>query len=260
MKLKCDNCGRAFSAENELNHVFPDIPDLVSRLDPGGIVPSGTCPACGSLVYVTANARGAATNGGAKATMPPKGSAKEFRVEWAIDLSAASFQQAAEKALRIQRKADSIATVFDVTCSATSIRRTVDLSEESHGSEVSGCRVCGDHTIDEPDDHSEWQAEGRIIVVVRGAVAEVRACPEDAIVEIRDYDTDGCDPDQLAEDGSIVNAVTGPIPDWIDDFAAGAAEELADDGLTEAEALAIASEAADIIREHEAREAGKEVS
>ena len=131
MKLRCDNCCRAFPVEGELDHVFPDIPDLVSRLDPGGIVPSGTCPVCGSLVYVTAEARVAATNGGARATEPPKGGAREFRVEWAIDLSAESFQQAAEKALRIQRKTDSIATVFDVTCSATGIRRTVDLSEES---------------------------------------------------------------------------------------------------------------------------------
>ena len=95
---------------------------------------------------------------------------------------------------------------------------------------------------------------GRVIITVRGGVAEVLACPEDAVVEVRDYDTEGCDPDQLAEDGSIVNVVTGPIPDWIDEFAAGAAEELADDGLTEAEALAVAAEAAAIIREHETQE------
>ena len=94
----------------------------------------------------------------------------------------------------------------------------------------------------------------RVIVVVRGGVAEVVACPEDAVVGIRDYDTDGCDPDQLAEDGSIVDLVTGPVPDWIDEFAAGAAEELADDGLTEAEALAVAAGAAAIIREHETRD------
>ena len=196
MKLRCDNCGKTFGNEGELEHRLPDIAGLGSRLDPGGIVPSGTCPACGSLVYLTAEARGAVTNGGATATVPPDGRAEEFCVEWTIDLSAESSQQAAEKALRIQRKADSIATVFDVTCSATGIRRTVDLSEESHRSEASGCRVC----------------------------------------------------------------LARPVPDWVDEFAAGAAEELADDGLTEAEALAIASEAADIIREHEARKTGKEVS
>ena len=94
----------------------------------------------------------------------------------------------------------------------------------------------------------------RVVVAVRGGVAEVMACPEGVVAEIRDYDTDGCDLDQLAEDGSIVDVVTGPIPDWIDDFATGAAEELAEDGFTEAEALAIASEAAAIIREHEVKD------
>lgn len=34
-----------------MNHTFPDIPDLLSRLDPGGTVPMGECPACGVLVY-----------------------------------------------------------------------------------------------------------------------------------------------------------------------------------------------------------------
>ena len=164
MKLRCDNCGRAFSAENELDHVFPDIPDLVSRLDPGGTVPSGQCPRCGALIYL-AVARSAPT-----------------------------------------------------------------------------------------------RRNERVVITVRGGVAEVTQCPEHVVVEIRDYDTEGCDPDRLAEHGSVVNVVTGPVPDWIDDFAAGAAEELADDGFTEAEALTIASEAADIIREHEAREAGKEVT
>ena len=78
MKLRCDNCGKTFGNEGELERVFPDIPDLVSRLDPGGIVPSGTCPACGSLVYVTAKTRVAVTNGGAKATTPKAAP----RVDW----------------------------------------------------------------------------------------------------------------------------------------------------------------------------------
>lgn len=49
--LKCDGCGRRFAATEELDRVFPDIPDLVNRLDAGGIVPSGECPMCGALVY-----------------------------------------------------------------------------------------------------------------------------------------------------------------------------------------------------------------
>ena len=31
--------------------VFPDIPDLMQRIEPGGTVPSGECPQCGALCY-----------------------------------------------------------------------------------------------------------------------------------------------------------------------------------------------------------------
>ena len=157
MELKCDNCAGTFSMEKELNHVFPDIPDLLDRVEPGGVVPGGECPHCGALVYPN-------------------------REEPAPILRA-----------------------------------------------------------------------GRVVIAVRGGVAEVVSCQADVIVEIRDYDTEGCDSSRLAEDGSMVSVVTGPIPDWIDEFAAGAEGELVNDGFTEAEALAIASAAADIIREHEAK-------
>ena len=69
--------------------------------------------------------------------------------------------------------------------------------------------------------------------------------------EPREYDSEHCVLGRLAEGGSVVGVVTGPVPDWIDEFAAGAVEELAADGFTEAEAHAIASGAAAIIREHE---------
>ena len=164
MELKCDNCATVFAVESELDHVFPDIPDLVNRLDPGGTVPSGECPHCGALIYLA------------------------------------------------------------------------------------------------PVRPAPRRLNDRVVITVRGGVAEVIACPENAVIEIRDYDTEGCDSSRLAEDGGIVNVVTGPIPDWIDEFAEGAAEELANDGFTEAEALAFASEAAAIIREHEAQETGKEVT
>ncbi len=49
--LRCDGCGRRFSSKEELERVFPDIPDLLQRLDAGGTVPSGECPLCGALVY-----------------------------------------------------------------------------------------------------------------------------------------------------------------------------------------------------------------
>jgi hypothetical protein len=49
--LRCDNCGRRFTGTEALERVFPDIPDLVNRLDAGGTVPEGECPLCGALVY-----------------------------------------------------------------------------------------------------------------------------------------------------------------------------------------------------------------
>ena len=47
----CDNCGRRYEREQDLTFVFPNIPGLLERLDPGGTVPAGECPDCGMLVY-----------------------------------------------------------------------------------------------------------------------------------------------------------------------------------------------------------------
>ena len=48
MKSKCDNCN--WTGEPAIDSIAA-IPDLYSRLDPGGIVPSGECPECGCLCY-----------------------------------------------------------------------------------------------------------------------------------------------------------------------------------------------------------------
>lgn len=48
----CDNCGERYEREDQLKFVWPDIPGLTERLDVGGIVPAGECPACGALVYL----------------------------------------------------------------------------------------------------------------------------------------------------------------------------------------------------------------
>ena len=48
---QCDNCEARYAGEGDLVHVFPDIPDLLARLEPGGTVPAGECPQCGALVY-----------------------------------------------------------------------------------------------------------------------------------------------------------------------------------------------------------------
>jgi hypothetical protein len=49
--LTCDNCSRHYRSVKSLKRVYPDIPDLLQRLDPGGVVPAGECPTCGALVY-----------------------------------------------------------------------------------------------------------------------------------------------------------------------------------------------------------------
>ncbi len=49
--LACDNCGRHYRSAKSLKHAFPDIPDLLTRIEPGGAVPAGECNDCGALVY-----------------------------------------------------------------------------------------------------------------------------------------------------------------------------------------------------------------
>jgi len=55
MKIICENCQKVMHRENELKHVFPDIPDLLQRISPGEPVPLGECPNCGALVHAAEN-------------------------------------------------------------------------------------------------------------------------------------------------------------------------------------------------------------
>lgn len=43
---RCDNCDWTGPASG-----LDDISDVQERLDPGGVVPAGQCPACGALAY-----------------------------------------------------------------------------------------------------------------------------------------------------------------------------------------------------------------
>ena len=52
-------------------------------------------------------------------------------------------------------------------------------------------------------------APRKVVVTVRGGVAEVAYCPKGVVVKIRDYDTDGCDEDKLEEDGACVTIYKG---------------------------------------------------
>ncbi len=47
----CDNCDRVYEKKTDLRYAFPNIPDLLRRIEPGGVVPEGECPWCGAFVY-----------------------------------------------------------------------------------------------------------------------------------------------------------------------------------------------------------------
>jgi hypothetical protein len=53
----------------------------------------------------------------------------EYLVTWMIDVESDTAEDAAREALRIQRKPDSIATVFTVTDKTTGAATDVDLTE-----------------------------------------------------------------------------------------------------------------------------------
>jgi hypothetical protein len=141
MNLRCDNCGRTYAAEGELACVFPDIPDLLARIEPGGTVPHGECPNCGRLVYDVPEA--------------------EYLVNWSVNVGAGSFRQAAALALEMQRDPDSTAVVFDVVHSASGVRQTIDLQADDSPTEgwslsVWRCLVCGERaTVLHFRDHLE---------------------------------------------------------------------------------------------------------
>lgn len=50
-KHRCNSCAGTFR-EDQLASVWPDIEGILSRIAPGGEVPSGECPECGALTYL----------------------------------------------------------------------------------------------------------------------------------------------------------------------------------------------------------------
>jgi hypothetical protein len=77
----------------------------------------------------------------------------DYLVEWDIDIfDVPTPQDAAEKALRIQRNPDSIATVFRVTDTTTSVQTVVDLSEPETSRRVLPCgHSLRSLTLDDPE-------------------------------------------------------------------------------------------------------------
>ena len=50
MLVICDNCC-IVQLEEDLKIGLADIKDLLCRIEPGGVVPSGECPECEALMY-----------------------------------------------------------------------------------------------------------------------------------------------------------------------------------------------------------------
>ena len=49
---ECDNCGKVSASKEILSIDDMDWGQLLKRIEPGGIVPSGECPDCGALCYL----------------------------------------------------------------------------------------------------------------------------------------------------------------------------------------------------------------
>ena len=48
MKHICDDCGKRWTLQEVV-----EAKEMIQRVDPGGIMPSGQCPECGALCYPT---------------------------------------------------------------------------------------------------------------------------------------------------------------------------------------------------------------
>lgn len=64
-QYQCSNCRVFFdeSAPRRMKHLWPAIPGLLDRCEPGEIIPLGECPICRGLVYPVANGGFVATTG-----------------------------------------------------------------------------------------------------------------------------------------------------------------------------------------------------
>ncbi len=49
-EVRCDECDWT-GAEDDMEQTLYQINHLADRIEPGGVVPAGTCPECDALVY-----------------------------------------------------------------------------------------------------------------------------------------------------------------------------------------------------------------
>ena len=79
---------------------------------------------------------------------------RQYQVRWEIDIEADTPQEAAEEALHIQRDADSIATVFDVTDAETGETTNVDVNPGDKLTKVQPMKAPLS-----PEQEQEWEHE-----------------------------------------------------------------------------------------------------
>lgn len=78
MTSQCQNCDWA-GPDEDLGRQLEDVPDLLSRVSPGEPMPTGECPRCGALCQPIEE--------------------DEYKFTITIQVTASSFEQAAEHAL-----------------------------------------------------------------------------------------------------------------------------------------------------------------
>ena len=249
-------------SETELKRVFPDIPDLLTRLSPGEPVPLGECPDCGALVHAATEPTMlrcrvcdeaveesqlrehlAAHHPGAEqmdweavrdqfrllgdTPEQPRNESEETKVERILAAAnAADVIVVADspylhsvqtdtptgdpdnEVLRANWH-DAEGLEFEVKFTETGLRQA-----RIEGNTV----IAVDHEGDEakielfrlqpmefkPADSGK-EARRKVVVTVTGGVATAEAWPADVEVEIRDYDTEGCDPKDLETDGCRIS-------------------------------------------------------
>lgn len=224
MKVECGNCGRVWH-EKDLAHVFPDIPDLTKRIAPGEPVPYGECPECGALAHAVDDRRSLMCK--VCGRVVKMADIREHLVEHNPNAENMEWEDVRNQ-FRLLSSDETAGASEATTALPASIRTTIE--EVLYATELHFKAVCDEDSerlqdvVDGMDisiqklrgllsDLSSEQAKNgparKVVVAVRGGVAEVVFCQKGVHCEIRDYDTEGCDEDDLEEDGAIAAVFEG---------------------------------------------------
>jgi len=180
MKIICGNCRKILRRETELKRVFPDIPDLLERISPGEPVPIGECPDCGALVHAVAEPPTRHCRICNEAVEEP-----ELREHLCLHHPGAKQMSWEEVCDQFRLQGDAPAPPDDGEETRIELVRLPAMQFKPP--------------------NSGKNARRKVVISVTGGVATAEAWPADVEVEIRDYDTEGCDPKDLEADGCRVS-------------------------------------------------------